>query len=60
MPEGSPRSAPGRGLNTLVVRAPRYARASCGALFVHWPFAAKERAPEITAQQAANSTLTNG
>lgn len=49
-----------RTLSTVPVRAPRRARASCGAALAHWPIAANERAPLSTAEQAISSTLTNG
>lgn len=48
-----------RTRNTLVVRAPSRASASCGAFDAHWPIAAKERAPVSTAEQAISTTLTN-
>ncbi|GAA3865837.1 hypothetical protein GCM10022207_32820 [Streptomyces lannensis] len=49
-----------RVLNTVVVRAPRRARVSCGALRAHCPIAANERAPASTPEQAMSSTPTNG
>nr|WP_254897883.1 hypothetical protein [Kitasatospora sp. NA04385] len=41
-------------------RAPRRARACCGAFADHWPMAAYERAPATTAEVATSSTATNG
>lgn len=49
-----------RTANTLVVRVPSRASASCGAFSAHWPIAANERAPASTAEHAISSTLTNG
>lgn len=49
-----------RTLNDPTTRAPRRARACCGALVDHWPIAVYERAPATTAEAATSSTATNG